>query len=117
MPPARRRFVADVPSQHTVPTLAYGPPCGAGTGGGVEACGFDGAGAALQHLFAGALRNASGGPAAYDNASLFAFDQVWWCGDDDGERRVWLCGFGARWREGAMACPSRTDAMMLDDAR
>ena len=51
-----------VASLHAIPTVADGTPCG--TEGnyteaaphGLEACGFDGAGAALQHIYSGSLR-------------------------------------------------------------
>jgi poly(3-hydroxybutyrate) depolymerase len=79
-PAAQLAFVADVPSQHCQPTAdpwlsrascgvnaPWAPPA-------MENCGFDGAGAALQHFAAGALSPPPPGARA-DAANLRAFDQ------------------------------------------
>lgn len=79
------RFVDDVPSLHAIPTLSTGTPCGTEATGdaayapgamhGLEACGFDGPGEALQHIYKGALVppvNAS----AVDVSRILPFDQL-----------------------------------------
>ena len=81
---AQVRFVDDVPSLHAIPTLRTGTPCGTEAHGnavyapgamhGLEACGFDGPGEALQHIYGGSLTppaNAS----AIDTNRIVPFDQ------------------------------------------
>lgn len=63
------------PSAHCWPTVNYGTPCGKGV---IEACDYDGPGAALQHIYAGALRPPS---SSFDTASLFEYDQGPFFGD------------------------------------
>jgi hypothetical protein len=59
-PASQVAFVADVPSGHCTPTIDPAVPassCGTGAGAppAVENCGYDGAGAALAHMYAGAV--------------------------------------------------------------
>jgi len=49
---ARVLFNSTTPSEHSWPTIDYGTPCGQGV---IEACGYDGPGAALQHIYGGVL--------------------------------------------------------------
>ena len=78
------RFVDNIPSLHCIPTLTTGTPCGTEIHGakayapgamhGLEACGFDGPGEALQHIYNGTLmhpKNAS----AIDFSRIIPFDQ------------------------------------------
>ena len=41
-------FQNSTPSAHSWPTVSYGTPCGKGV---IEACGYDGPGAALSHIY------------------------------------------------------------------
>ena len=61
-------FNATTPSAHSWPTRSYGTPCGQGV---IESCNYDGPGAALQHIYGGALRP----PVDADPALLRQFDQ------------------------------------------
>jgi hypothetical protein len=80
-PSKQVRFVDDVPSLHAIPTLATGTKCGTEAHGaaayapgawhGLEACGFDGPGEALKHIYAG---SAPLTPPA--NASAIDFDRI-----------------------------------------
>lgn len=84
------RFVDDVPSLHAIPTLRTGTACGTKKHGaaayapgamhGLEACGFDGPGEALRHIYAG---DGGGAPlvppanaSAIVAAHVVAFDQL-----------------------------------------
>ena len=66
-----------IPSLHAIPTLSTGTPCGVGgnyTEGaphGLEACGFDGAGAALAHIHGAP----AGARSRFDPSRLAFFDQ------------------------------------------
>eukprot|EP00935_MAST-01C_sp_MAST-1C-sp1_P000517 g517.t1 len=70
-------FEASIPSLHSIPTVSDGTPCG--TEGdysqakphGLEACGYDGAGACLQHIY-GALAPA----VAQQSENVFSFLQA-----------------------------------------
>ena len=87
------RFVnSTVPSLHSIPTVSTGTPCG--TKGsytekaphGLEACGYDGAGAALAHIY-GPLKPAG----AFAPDRLLAFDQREFDGPEVGlDDKGWL---------------------------
>lgn len=66
-------FEDTIPSMHCMPTMDYGHPCGTEPGppGGIEKCGYDGAGSALQHLYPGLA--VPTGPA--DDSRIFSFSQ------------------------------------------
>ena len=70
-------FQNTTPSAHSWPTLSYGTPCGKGV---IEACGYDGPGTALQHIYAGAGTLRPPAP-SFDAASLFEYDQSPFFGD------------------------------------
>ena len=88
-PTTQVRFVDDVPSLHCIPTLTTGTPCGTELHGpeayaphamhGLEACGFDGPGEAMKHIYGG-----NGGPglvpppnaSAIDPARIVRFGQA-----------------------------------------
>ena len=79
------RFVDNIPSLHCIPTLTTGTPCGTELHGpkayapgamhGLEACGFDGPGQALQHIYNYTL-TAPDNASAIDRDRIFAFDQL-----------------------------------------
>ena len=74
-------FVADVPSGHCTPTVDPFVPvssCVSGRGAppGMENCGFDGAGAAFAHLYAGIVPPASHECGAACAARVIAFNQT-----------------------------------------
>jgi hypothetical protein len=75
---SRIELVTSVPTQHAQPTTDPSVPlttCGVGGGlPGLENCGFDGAGAALQWFYDGALIPPTLGAQA-DPANVFPFDQ------------------------------------------
>ena len=107
-------FSGSVPSLHSIPTAAStatpcrgnGSPCGTlcGTEGnytsasphGLEACGYDGAGECLRHLYGGRLRPQQ--PSVRSN--ILPFDQTDFGMNDTGK----AMGFA---REGYMYLPSR----------
>jgi hypothetical protein len=68
-----------VGSNHAQPTFSWGAPCG-GKGNKtfsyIESCGYDGAGAVLQHMYPNLTRPAvSSSEVSYDSANLVQFDQ------------------------------------------
>lgn len=71
------QFNKTTPSAHSWPTADWGTNCGQGV---IENCGYDGPGAALQHIYGGSDSNGHGGnlkpPVDAANASLSAFDQA-----------------------------------------
>ena len=77
------RFVDDVPSLHAIPTLRTGTVCGTELHGadaynpgamhGLEACGFDGPGEALRHIYGDLTLPANA--SAIDPQRVIAFDQ------------------------------------------
>lgn len=71
----RVAYEGSVGSNHAQPTVAYGAPCG-GKGDPkfsyIEACGYDGAGAVLQHMYG---NNLTKPVKPYDPARLIEFDQ------------------------------------------
>lgn len=84
-PSVQVRFVDNVPSLHCIPTVGTGTPCGTELRGpkayapgamhGLEACGFDGPGESLQHIYGGGLvppPNSS----AIDPGRIVRFDQA-----------------------------------------
>jgi len=70
------QFNKTTPSAHSWPTADWGTPCGHGA---IENCGYDGPGAALQHIYGGSDSQGHGGtlhsPIASVNSSLSEFDQ------------------------------------------
>ena len=62
-------FNSTTPSAHAWPTKSFGPPCGSGV---IEACDYDGPGAALQHIYANNLRP----PVDAPNRSMSLFGQA-----------------------------------------
>ena len=82
---AQTRFVHDVASLHCIPTNSTGTPCGTELHGadayapnamhGLEACGFDGPGEALQHIYGGSL-TAPPNASAIDADRIVRFDQA-----------------------------------------
>lgn len=73
VPASRILFEKSVPSLHAMPTLDYGSPCGVPSVYAIEACAYDGAGAALQHIYSNTLRPRS--TRGFDASNIFMFDQ------------------------------------------
>jgi poly(3-hydroxybutyrate) depolymerase len=75
---ANTTFEASVGSLHSIPTIADGTRCGTegnystASPHGLEACGYDGAGACLQHIYRGSLAP----PVQQTEANLFPFNQT-----------------------------------------
>ena len=80
-PAAQVAFEASIPSQHCMPTVdPWLSPASCGVNApwappAMENCGYDGAGAALQHMYNGSLTPPPQG-AGPDPTRLFAFDQT-----------------------------------------
>jgi len=54
--PLQLYFEGSIPSLHAQPTINFGTPCGVGgSPPAMEACNYDGAGVALQHIYSDAL--------------------------------------------------------------
>lgn len=80
-PATQVAFEASIPSQHCMPTVdPWLSPASCGVNApwappAMENCGYDGAGAALQHMYSGSLTPPPQG-AGPDPACLFSFDQT-----------------------------------------
>lgn len=80
----RIAYEASVGSNHAQPTRAYGAPCGGHNATAsnlysyIESCGYDGAGAVLQHMYGNRSHTLTEptGEGDYDPNSLIPFDQT-----------------------------------------
>eukprot|EP00440_Ansanella_granifera_P046519 gb/GFBE01050377.1/.p1 GENE.gb/GFBE01050377.1/~~gb/GFBE01050377.1/.p1 ORF type:complete len:375 (+),score=43.56 gb/GFBE01050377.1/:1-1125(+) len=77
-----------IPSAHAWPTDQGGLPCGQSLGV-IEDCGYDGPGAALQHIY----DNLTAPAAAIDQMSLHLFDQSPFFGIDDNQTGLDASGY------------------------
>ena len=74
---AQIEFNKTTPSAHCWPLKDFGTSCGfQGAGHELEKCGYDGPGAALQHIYASPSSPLNPPASKYDPSSLYYFDQT-----------------------------------------
>ena len=78
MPAAHVKFETSVPSDHAIPTIAYGGECGSGDPTSpLENCRYDGAGEALRHIYGTTREDAFMRlPSSAEPADLRVFNQT-----------------------------------------
>jgi len=72
--PGQVLLVNNIPSQHAIPTVDFGTPCGVnGFPPAIERCNYDGAGECLKHIYQRTPLKLPGTPS---DENLFEFDQT-----------------------------------------
>lgn len=85
VPKSQILFNNTTPSAHCWPTPSYGPHCGSGV---IEACAYDGPGAALMHIYDSTLLRPTN-LSSFPHENLVSFDQRPYFSDDNNGTAAW----------------------------